>query len=296
MYSSQFVDYEFKVIVVGDFEAGKTSLMLRHRDGVFIKENAYIPDNWDPCDSERICAPLTSTFYRSVHGVIYCCPLGPAKTNKATTLHNIKLWQQEISRYVHDPDSKVKMLAGTKADLLPNFNGNFLKKFSPDFLPPGPVGPSILSSLPKHVLHYILLFLSATDVVCVIRVNSVLARVAEDDALWYNLFRLHFSEENSTRKCPTWKLEYREAFFAKKLVNVSDIQNLSERFNMSYYITSAKLGTNIDELFYAIACKLLENEKKANGLENEPEGRTEDKSKGRAKNFFNNIFKKLGSG
>ena len=114
-----------KVIVVGDSQVGKTSLLLRYTDnsfehdsmstiGVDLRIKSQVLDGkmvktqiWDTAGQERF-RTITQTFYRGAHGVIIVFDL----TNE-NSFDNVKMWHTEVKRNV---SSGCIILLGNKCD------------------------------------------------------------------------------------------------------------------------------------------------------------------------------------
>ena len=125
MESSSHYDYLFKVVVIGDIECGKTSIMNRFIEGTFDEESATISVDykekiievndksiklqvWDTAGLERFKA-INNSFYRGTHGIIVVYDV----TNK-DSFGNTSIWLKEVSYY---PGKGVqKILVGNKCD------------------------------------------------------------------------------------------------------------------------------------------------------------------------------------
>lgn len=125
MESSSHYDYLFKVVVIGDIECGKTSIMNRFIEGTFDEESATISVDykekilevndksiklqvWDTAGLERFKA-INNSFYRGTYGIIVVYDV----TNK-DSFGNTSIWLKEISYY---PGKGVqKILVGNKCD------------------------------------------------------------------------------------------------------------------------------------------------------------------------------------
>jgi len=118
-----------KLVLVGDFGVGKTSLMLRFVDDVF--HELHIPANvgsdfrmrmlevdnvncrvqvWDTAGQERFQS-LTSALLRNASGIIMCYDV----TNRDSFEH-VRRWERSIRRGA--PDGVMVMLVGCKSDLV----------------------------------------------------------------------------------------------------------------------------------------------------------------------------------
>ena len=121
-------DYLFKILVIGDYGVGKTSLITRFSQDIFSKDNFLTIaidfktklieiDNklikvalWDPCSgSERFLQPLNS-HYRGSHGIVINYDI----TDKQKFI-NLRIWIDEILKKA--PLETRMILIGNKCDL-----------------------------------------------------------------------------------------------------------------------------------------------------------------------------------
>ena len=119
----------FKILILGDSNSGKTSLLDRLVNNQFM--NCYIStigidfnvktirledetkvklQIWDSCGQERFRS-LTRSYYRNSSAFIICYDVTSLKS-----FENAKFWIGEIDKYVGDPDI-IQILVGTKNDL-----------------------------------------------------------------------------------------------------------------------------------------------------------------------------------
>jgi Ras-related protein Rab-1A len=121
-------DSLFKILIVGDINTGKTSILDQfangHFDGSYISTIGIdfnvkiIPVDknvnvklqvWDTCGQERFRA-LTRSYYRNANAVVIVYDI----TNR-NTFEKAKIWIKEIEDYI---DSDVlRVLVGNKSDL-----------------------------------------------------------------------------------------------------------------------------------------------------------------------------------
>ncbi|KAJ1732595.1 hypothetical protein LPJ61_001968 [Coemansia biformis] len=119
----------FKILFVGDSNVGKSSILLRFTDDVFLpadetcatigvdfKAHMYDADGeryklllWDTAGQERF-RTLTSSYYRAVHGVILVYDV----SNRESFAH-LDSWVEEVNTYCLEGDV-VKMVVGNKID------------------------------------------------------------------------------------------------------------------------------------------------------------------------------------
>ena len=120
-------DAEFKLLLIGDSGAGKSSLLLRFAVdtytesfistiGVDFKSRTIEVDGktiklqiWDTAGQERF-RTITSSYYRGTHGIIVVFDVTDQES-----FDNVKQWLHEIDRYA-SADVK-KLLVGNKCDL-----------------------------------------------------------------------------------------------------------------------------------------------------------------------------------
>ena len=125
--SNKNYDYLFKILTVGEFNVGKTSLILRFINDTFIEtymptigvdffykildiENKIIAAQiWDFYSSEQF-KRLPLSYYRNVLGIIIAYDITEIKS-----FEKLKNWINDIKMYAH---KKVRLvLVGNKCDL-----------------------------------------------------------------------------------------------------------------------------------------------------------------------------------
>lgn len=120
-------DYLFKILIIGDSNVGKSSLLIRFVEdkfsesyistiGVDFKINTIEIDDkkiklqiWDTAGQERF-RTITTSYYRGAHGIIIMYDI----TNYES-FENIKQWLFEINKYAREEVNKI--LVGNKCDL-----------------------------------------------------------------------------------------------------------------------------------------------------------------------------------
>ena len=122
-------DQVFKILMIGDSNVGKSSLLIRFSDNEYY--NNYITtvgldfrtkkiniDNkiirleiWDAAGQERFKA-LTKLYYRNCYGVLLVFDITDEKS-----FINIKNWINEFDKHCNIPNVS-KILIGNKCDLL----------------------------------------------------------------------------------------------------------------------------------------------------------------------------------
>lgn len=122
---------DVKLIIIGDEDVGKSSLMVRYVDDQFEKsfngplgveykiKQLEIPYNekiykvrlkiWDTFGQEKF-RTLTSSFYRNSNGVFVVYDISDPKS-----FENVELWLREMERYIHYP--RPVFIIGNKTDL-----------------------------------------------------------------------------------------------------------------------------------------------------------------------------------
>ena len=121
-------DYIFKIVLIGDTCVGKSCILVRFSDDVFVENyvttigvdfrfKTMIVKNkiakiqiWDTAGQERYRS-ITTAYYRGAAAIIICCD----STNKES-FYNVNNWIDEISKYTDkDVDKLVPM---NKCDLV----------------------------------------------------------------------------------------------------------------------------------------------------------------------------------
>ena len=121
-------DYIFKIVLIGDTCVGKSCILVRFSDDVFVENyvttigvdfrfKTMIIKNkiakiqiWDTAGQERYRS-ITTAYYRGAAAIIICCD----STNKES-FYNINNWIEEISKYT-DKDVD-KLILMNKCDLI----------------------------------------------------------------------------------------------------------------------------------------------------------------------------------
>ena len=119
----------FKVIILGDAGAGKTSIIKRYIENKFefetnstivptvstkilsLNGKKFFIDLWDLPGQDR--NPIvTRTFANESHGIIYCC-----EVNNTNSRDNLKDWEESLKSCIDIQDIP-KILIENKCDLL----------------------------------------------------------------------------------------------------------------------------------------------------------------------------------
>jgi len=121
-------DLLFKILIIGDSNSGKSSLLLRYSEdnfsekylstiGVDFKIKTLENEGqrvklqiWDTAGTERF-RTITSSYYRGAHGIIVVYD-----TTDIHSFQNANVWLKEIERYAEG--EVCKLLVGNKSDLV----------------------------------------------------------------------------------------------------------------------------------------------------------------------------------
>ena len=124
---TQEYDFLFKILLIGDYGVGKSSLVARYTDGTFneyyistigvdFKIKTINVDGfavklqiWDPSSSERF-RPITRSYYRGAHGIVVLYDISDKES-----FGKLSFWLGEIEKYA--PEDVCKVVVGTKCDL-----------------------------------------------------------------------------------------------------------------------------------------------------------------------------------
>jgi small GTP-binding protein len=127
MDSNEIYNFIFKIILIGDCDTGKTSLINRYVKRMFnekyvctigvdfMMKSALIEENliklqiWDTAGMERY-KHITLSYYRGAHAAIICFDL----TNRLS-FESLNRWMKEYSNY--HKDSNTFVIVGNKSDL-----------------------------------------------------------------------------------------------------------------------------------------------------------------------------------
>ena len=123
-------DCTFKILLTGDHDSGKSSLLLRYVDGTFTDGYVSRSDGdfkyktlnvrndrtvklqiWDPLVQRFY--HIASGYYRGTDGIILCYD-----TTSDKGFDNVKEGKEDIDRY--GPENVLTVIVGTKSDLPPN--------------------------------------------------------------------------------------------------------------------------------------------------------------------------------
>merc|ERR1712217_469495 len=119
-------DHLFKLVLIGDSGAGKSSLLLRFADDTFtesyittigvdfrfktipVERKTIKLQIWDTAGQERF-RTITSAYYRGADGIILVYD-----TCDRESFNHVDDWLEEVNRYVNE--STCKILVGNKCD------------------------------------------------------------------------------------------------------------------------------------------------------------------------------------
>ncbi|KAI9204781.1 P-loop containing nucleoside triphosphate hydrolase protein [Polychytrium aggregatum] len=119
----------FKVLLIGDSGTGKSSLLLRYTDDVWLQPDEvqatigvdfkikiadvdgrkYKLTIWDTAGQERF-RTLTSSYYRGAHGVMFVYDVANRQS-----FENLQMWFEELETYSNTTEI-VKIIVGNKCD------------------------------------------------------------------------------------------------------------------------------------------------------------------------------------
>jgi len=125
----EVINYQFKIIVVGDPMVGKTSLILRFTENAFKRTyistlGVHVSDRvirlkdsniqlviWDLAGQAKF-EVMRTAFYKGVKGILLVFDL----TN-ADSFNNIKSWYNDIMKYANSREKPIGFILGNKSDL-----------------------------------------------------------------------------------------------------------------------------------------------------------------------------------
>jgi len=121
--------YKLKIVLAGDSESGKTSLIKKYVEDVFLPEKEVtisgeflskvvkIKDKivdaqiWDTGGQERF-RTITSSYYRSCSGVILVCDV-----TSEQSFQNLRIWIEDVERNTNIGTNVAIILVANKCDL-----------------------------------------------------------------------------------------------------------------------------------------------------------------------------------
>ncbi|KRZ32047.1 Ras-related protein Rab-35 [Trichinella pseudospiralis] len=280
-------DHLFKLLIIGDSGVGKSSLLLRFADqtfsanyittiGVDFKIRTITVDGervklqiWDTAGQERF-RTITSTYYRGTHGVIVVFDV-----TSGESFVNVKRWLHEIDQ---NCENVQRVLVGNKCDekerrvVLEHDAYRFAEQTNVKYFE---------TSAKENV--------NVEDMFnCITR----LVLQAKNSQQWQEAnsksanIRLDKASLKRKRKCCSrfnWERRRGEDMFSQKIYssNKSDKeeereipttigQEFAERNGFDYFLeTSALRSTNVEQLFFEVAGRLIREMKSNDAKFNE---------------------------
>lgn len=125
--NEEAIDYQFKVVIIGDSDTGKTSLVAQYVSKMFsvesestigvdfsfktlrVSQGVVRLELWDTAGQERFRA-LSSAYYRGCHGIVLVYDIG-----KRSSFENICNWLDEVAIYTNRQHLPI-LLLGNKLD------------------------------------------------------------------------------------------------------------------------------------------------------------------------------------
>jgi Ras-related protein Rab-1A len=122
-------DYLLKLLIIGDSGVGKSALMVKFVDNLFVDSHVStigvdfniktIKINgkeaklqiWDTAGQERF-RTITNSYYKGAHGIVMVYDV-----TDRTTFNNLKIWINECKKYAQS-DANI-ILIGNKTDIVP---------------------------------------------------------------------------------------------------------------------------------------------------------------------------------
>lgn len=127
MSFSEKVDYQYKILILGDATVGKTSLLIRYIDNKFdadslstlgvdvrykfitLNNKKIRMDIWDTAGQERF-KNITKNYFKGAHAIIFVFDV-----NKKKTIEKLKFWFDNSDENVSK--ETVKIIVGNKIDI-----------------------------------------------------------------------------------------------------------------------------------------------------------------------------------
>mmetsp|Transcript_6174 Transcript_6174/g.4370 ORF Transcript_6174/g.4370 Transcript_6174/m.4370 type:complete len:128 (+) Transcript_6174:114-497(+) len=123
------LELDYKIIIIGESQVGKTSLLKRYVSGKYetvrptevisdiVKESSIIVDSqslkmkmhyWDTAGTEKFKS-LSSMYYKDVDAVLLVYAI-----NDSNSFRELESWETEIKKMTGDP---IVFILGNKSDL-----------------------------------------------------------------------------------------------------------------------------------------------------------------------------------
>ena len=138
------VDARVQLLIIGDSEVGKTSILYRYANSqfssfylatvgidYFTKDDKIDGKNikvkiWDTAGQERYKS-LTSAFFRNAQGIILAFDL-----SNSESFENLKYWIQSLNANLGENSPIKKIILGNKVDLKREIEKETIEKFAND--------------------------------------------------------------------------------------------------------------------------------------------------------------------
>lgn len=306
----------FKLVLLGDKESGKTSLLKRYVDGNFVSKpqdeyvtrNALKQENVDgkevklqllelQNEASNVFKPNAS--YRGAHAVLLLFSLAHEGYK------NIPTWLEEISRYCY---ANVRViLVGTKVDSIfssknasatsailssPPFSRfHSLSRFHSSSLSPvsSPSLSSSLSSesnslsfLPLEILNHVFEYLDLPCLLFACFVSWDWYRALNSQYTWMRLYKRDFKPLQAN--FVDWKNAYIQKYLAASSTwsEICKAKEIAIQYGLPLVLTSARTGLNVNQLFSEVALLLCGKLKQTDVQQSQEEMRTVPLWRGKA--------------
>ncbi|EGR29448.1 Ras-related protein ric1, putative [Ichthyophthirius multifiliis] len=121
------IDYQFKILLIGNSGAGKSCVLMRFTDNLFVNSfyNTIGVDYkaktiqyekkkiklqiWDTAGQERF-KTITSSYYKGAHGIAIIYDI-----SDRNSFENVREWMNQIESFAREDVKKI--LVGNKSDL-----------------------------------------------------------------------------------------------------------------------------------------------------------------------------------
>nr|CAD7457732.1 unnamed protein product [Timema tahoe] len=252
-----------QVMLLGDSGVGKTCLLVRFRDGLFLSGNfistvgidfrnkVVVVDQskvklqiWDTAGQERFRS-VTHAYYRDAHALLLLYDV----TNK-TSFDNIRAWLGEIREYAQD--DVVIMLLGKK---LQNVDLHGVRNVSLSFISCKilfivvtlPVYGVTWVRTPDHQYRYWRATIEPRLLGLINRVGSPRGQLSRERILDFLIQAPHVV--TLAILCPGNKADCG----SERLVRKEEGERLAREYNVTFMETSARTGMNVELTFMAVA-------------------------------------------
>jgi len=260
-----------KIVLIGDYGVGKTSLARRFVDDRYesgspltdVKKRAITIDGlkcklviFDTCGQERFL-DINSSFYRNVRGVLITFAAGGENAHENAKAfesfeHCGDVWIKQLHKAPHN--AAVRLVA-TKIDLCPHLWAEPAEETS--HVPPPPDGSCPVSALPLVILSLIISFLHVRDVCACEKVSVSWRQAAREESIWQRACGIL---QQDTKTEATWKTTYvrRAADSEFKQLTRSKIETFAKEHDLPCSFVSARTGQNVDAMFFSLARQIMQ--------------------------------------